>query len=53
MVLTYGNRDLDKFAFLESRPNPVHEIAKQDADDDCQQDPEDEESVQPPKAGIY
>lgn len=45
IALTYGNGDLDKFAFLESWPNTVDKIAKQDADDDCQQDPEDEQPV--------
>ena len=52
-ALTYGHGDADKFAFLERRPDAVDEIPEQDADDDCQQDPEHEESVQPSKTGIY
>lgn len=35
MGLIYENRDLVKFDYLESSPDSVNKIAKEDADDYC------------------
>ena len=50
--LTYRHRDPGEFSLLQSWPDTGDVIAQQDADDDCQQNPKDQQPIEPSEPSV-